>query len=359
MSVSSVTLLWRGQTGQTSYDSKTQYTAVYRVVTTDQNDGPAVVLASSSLPILGSSYSFGNDADSGALLKNLAPRRVDGSRLYWEVQATWEVGSGEKQENQDQNGKPTSDPLRWHDELDVQTVTYQRPVENARYIGGYFGRAHAMLEDGVGPIVNSAMIPFDPPVERDDSRLTIRISKWLKEYPLGLVFKYQDTVNKNRFTIKKPWYGFSFNFVERTLKVSSISGSWQYINNISVWKITFELMFKREGWRVRVLDRGLHGRGLAGDPDALGSTIFSGNAGQYAGSLYGGGLAEGGGGGVVGVPGEPVHRHLTDKAGVPITEPVLFDGNGQPLKAFGGGAGLGVFGTWAIYDEIDFTDLRL
>ena len=52
--------------------------------------------------------------------------------------------------------------------------------------------------------------------------------------------------------------------------------------------------------------------------------------------------------------GTPAQRRIMDPNGMPITEPILLNGNGQPLK-------LGdppVYVTWSIYPEVDFRILN-
>ena len=54
-----------------------------------------------------------------------------------------------------------------------------------------------------GAVHNSAFTVYDPPLERDDSRLILRVTKHLAAFPWTDARKYKDVVNSDQFTINK------------------------------------------------------------------------------------------------------------------------------------------------------------
>lgn len=324
MSVTETTLLWTGQGATRESSSNRTYTATYLVKTDDEQDGPQVVLDGATLPTLYSGYSYGNDVDYQATLKSLSPSRVDGNRMLWHVTASWET-PGSKKEDNNEKGEPTSDPTLWHDDLEFSTVRFQRPVEKAFYIQGYGDPADGVLRarnNDQGPMCNSAFVPFDPPLERDDSRLHIKIGKWSRGFPAELL-NYVDCVNNAPWSINKPAYGFVRTFEKYTVKVNAISGTFQIVNNIPIWKVTWEFEYRWDDWTEEVLDRGLQ---------AVVTPAVS-----VSPSLL----------------GKPKLERITDLYGVPVSEPVLFDGKGNILAD----GQPPVYGHWSIYQEVDFSPL--
>ena len=100
-------------------------------------------------------------------------------------------------------------------------------------------------------------------------------------------------------------------------QIASLNGALVKKNGLTVWKLSTEMLVDYEfGFRVDVLDQGLAAKGGDGDPDGRGGTWAEAD-----------------------IPN-----------GVPITDPVLFNGQGQPLTL---GADP-VHITWSIYPEHDF-----
>ena len=119
------------------------------------------------------------------------------------------------------------------------------------------------------------------------------------------------------------------HFLSYKCQIASVSGSIVRKNSKTVWRIATEMLVDHEfGFRAEVLDQGVTAIGGDNYPDGMG--------GNFAVA----GLAA----------GVPAQRRILDPNGLPISEPILLDGDGQPL-ALGGDP---VYSTWSIYPEIDF-----
>jgi hypothetical protein len=103
-------------------------------------------------------------------------------------------------------------------------------------------------------------------------------------------------------------------------------------------KVTVDVLkHADETWDLVLLDRGYSARALAGDADGKGGTISW--SGQFSH-----------------LSSRAPQRRLADADGMPISEPVLLNGQGQPLN-------LSVatpepfFGQWRYYEEAEFETL--
>ncbi len=332
MSVIGTNLVSRGQSGEFTLvngEGGRRYTAVYQVKVTSASDGPAIVVAAVGLPTLGDPYSFGNDSDASVTLTSLTPARTDGTRLSWHVVASWETP--DRNEGND-------NPLEWESEISIGFAQFTEGVQQATNVA-----AVGLIPPGqLGPIVNSAQIPFDPPPERDSSRLWYRLTKFVADFPWEQAQEYQDAVNIDDFLLPMDSIGLVKKLIaKRTAKMTNIGGSLRFQKNaagtsVYYWPVTYDIQFKPEGWRFNVLDRGLDRRQEPGDPDGRGGTISLDDL-------------------IVFNPDGIKTAKIRDDKGVPLNEPVNFNGQGQPLKR----NEPAVYHKWIVYEELPFAALNL
>ena len=367
MSVTSVSKAWRGSGGSKEV-GKRSYTVYYRVETDDATDGVKTVLNhfrdTAGLPHLGDVYTYegpGVVSDNGVNLYKIDPVRDLQSATSWNVAVHYK--SPDKKEGDDppggvgvdEDGEPTEDPTKFHGELDVSFIDFTRPVDRAVYRGGFSNYA---IETGLanpryiqpaeqlyggldteGPVVNSAMVPFNPPLERNATRIQLRYTKNLAEYPRAIAGIFHRAVNQEACTFHFKRQGLKWTVHPYTAQCVSINGSFQESNDEQYWRVTWQILIDEEfGFREKVVDRGLHARAMVGDPDGRGGTITSVAADQVT------------------------WRRITDKSGNPVSEPVLLNGNGQPLQLKGGDnfeAIEPVYITYSVYPEKPFKFIGL
>jgi len=188
------------------------YTLTWQVISDDPYESPSTVAASVGVSI-GDSLGF-------AKCKQISSDCVSDDGLQWKVTASFG-----KVENQ---GSPLNDPpeIQWGFEQ------FQRIID--RDINGT-------------AILNSADDPFQQPIEIDDSRPSLTISRNEANFNASLAFQYRDAVNSTGF----------FGTGPGMVKVSNISSSRQFDQQIGFyWKTTYEFHFNPQGWDKIILDQG-------------------------------------------------------------------------------------------------------
>lgn len=339
MSVTSVTPAWSGTTGGRKKNGA-EYTAAYLVDTDTVLDQTSTICDhfknAGNLPYIDSPYSYANDSDPSAVCVGIDPRRDSKSSTRWIVTLKYETPTSEdkkndeNRQNRDSNGNLTDDPLRWADQIDVGFTQITVPVEGATYWGGYKGSTATVMKPGMfGPVINSAFIPFVPPPETSLHIAVVRRSFYHPNFDQDLASTILGKVNSNTLTFNR--LGYTGTWRATTAKCIEYGGSLEFINGLFVWRNRVEIHIHPNGWRRFILDRGLHARAMPGDPDGHGGFISSSDMFSDA----------------------PAVRRLMDVSGVPISEPVLFDGDGGPLIE-SGVVPSAVYGLWAVDPEIAF-----
>jgi hypothetical protein len=335
VSITDSQLHWNGSTGAHARDTGATYTAVWRL-TTDNGLEQAQTIINwfrANVVELGDPYSYA--ADTGAteaLAERIRARRYLKGRFVWEVQVDYAPPSEES--GVDEDGNPEPNPLNWRPKIFVNTVQYQRLVEESTFLGGFNGLAATLLPNDTKTMpCNSAMIPYEPALERDDSRTTVRIVRNFLAWDGDEAEDVCDTVNASEFSFN--YQGFTMTCEERTAKIREWGAGLRSVNGIEFWESEMVLDRDKRGWAVEVADRGFHARAIAGDPDGRGGSISAADL----------------------IPGVPKVRRLVDNDETPISTPVLLDGNGQPLdvsyppvKA--------VYGKWLHYEEYEHQEIK-
>jgi hypothetical protein len=337
--VGTATIVWAGQTGKEDESGDREYTIIRAVTVSDPLDGPHVVLNAPGVQGISASY-YISPAESNplALLREKTPSRdqAEKTRLRWFVTERYSTKSDSDSDQKDESGNSTDNPEEWRDELEVSYYKKNRPVEKA-----IIQTAIPIFRDvgSVGPVVNSAMNVYDPPLEWGQDIMVVRITRRRSDYP-GVSWARMTSVNDDFFVINKPLQGFVLPVNKYEAMMPPVAGSLVYIPDRTgtpqpYWKLTFEVHIDAIfGWREDVLDRGIHAR-------AAHSTDDNGRGGTYSNSDI--------------IAGVPAVRRMKDNTGTPITDPVLLDGKGQPLHP----SQQPVYLTYSIIPEMSFGDRGL
>lgn len=216
---------------------KRSYVRAFRLVTTDQSDGPYLVGSHPDLPIIGETH----PEDSGAWCTDITIENTDPWKGWT---ATYQY-STERELSTD----PTNDPAI----ITVNTEQFQKVAET-----DVSGQA----------ICNSAGDPFDPPYMMDDSRRVISISKNMSGHP-SWILSYADVVNNDSFSVKGVTYSIGQGKVQRV----SI-GETQTRNGVPFVVVTLEIHLQRDGWILRPLDAGFREKSGGGMINILNSIDF-------------------------------------------------------------------------------------
>lgn len=339
MSLLSIKLHWAGTTGGRKLWQSTEYTAIWFVTMSSKLDQAQTLLNAFEAHVDGAArgdvYAFAADTATGpAYLRSLTATRKQDSQVHWEVQATY-TSDQEATQGRDIDGVPTDDPLDFAPIFRVSNVQYQKPLDTAQYISGLKvgGAAELILLPGAFVVpVNSAMVPFDDPIMVDDSHCVLEIERNFTSYDGADDELYQNAVNTNciRF-VKKIWKATltsgAISYIQTGLYIKDISAlcakireiktSFDMINEIEFIRVAYIIDIDPNTWRFPVIDKGTLVSARIGDPTGDGGTVALFDSHQNP---------------LPAIPaGIPDIRRLTDWEGRPIPDPVLFDGDGQPL----------------------------
>lgn len=315
MAVTSSTLSRIGSDGSWELLGKKEYFAVYKAITDNARDQAAVVLNyyknAGNEPYLGKTYEYANDSDQDTICTKIDPKRVENSQFQWEVTFTYETPQGEKddkEQNKDKDGNLTDDPTQWLDKMSVDFTTIMVPVESAIYVGGMTGQSATVMEEGkVTPIVNSAFETLKPRPEEEVHISVVRRSAYHLFFDQAIANLFIGMVNNAAFQVDH--LNYTAIWQPYTAKIINIGGDLELINGNIYWNNRVEVHINPLGWRRQFVDQGKNRAVRAGDPNGYGSTFSESDF----------------------VAGRAKVMPVVDAKDDPVTDDVLFDGNGQPL----------------------------
>lgn len=318
-----------------------KYVVTYLATVNSPNDGPQVVLSSPLTPRIGTTtYQYGNDIEVDSICVSLSsPRRAGQNKaeLKWVFDATFEW---------DFNQRPEYIPVK----IEPYYVGGQEVVDKALFKGFYGPTSSTLdtfIEKGisntnltkdqtVGPISNSVPTPIIPAPEREKATPGYRVSWFKKTYSdLG---GFINRVNSQEYTLigldtNLLTQVFIKSFAAGTLRLRDVQSPITEFYGRNWFHYTLE--FVEDTADIYELDRGIAARAKAGDPDGKGGTYTSGDI----------------------FTGQSKTRQMLDPGGSPITDPVLFDGNGQPLSD--PKPSDAVYLRWGFYPTINFNNLPI
>lgn len=264
--------------------------------------------------------------DRSCICTSIGPKLVKSSptRCIWNVDQDFEPedSGSDKQEKPDSNGNPSTDPEQWL-EIDAGAYTDTVPVYLATYREGIDALQPGML---VCPM-NAAGVPFDPPLEKEITIETLRVSRYTFAWLGKLIRPWVNGVNEKEFTYSLETY--EDTWAPYTARIRSITGSYKLVNGDFFWKKTSEIHIHPDGWRAIVPNIGTAAAAKAGDPDGKGGTISAA------------GLKN----------GVPRLRKMVDANGKSIQNKVFLNSKGQPI----GEGEAPTYVVYSIYPEIDFS----
>jgi hypothetical protein len=192
-----------------------EYEAKVYLYSDSKLDGPAGAydyVVANVVAGLNSTYQFFFDFDNSAYLYSIDPQRVKGSEnpWLWIVTLHWKTFKKDDQkEDKDKNGEKTDDPTKWKPEVKTGSIKEEEVVDDATYLEGYGPVAEGLLTDrGDGPVVNSALHPFDPPPTRRRSLTTYTFVTYTNSILSDL--QLRDSVNDDLIQFSTRDEDFSF-----------------------------------------------------------------------------------------------------------------------------------------------------
>lgn len=313
-----------------------EYTAHYQITTDDPDDEAKTIrdYVLANIADFGDAYSFAGKTDATAILQSITPTREAKSFYHWKVALQYAPQSADKpEENEDENGDPTEDPLEFRRSISIDRVEITKPVEQAMYLGGYSAQRDAVIGLNNWAIpMNSAYVPFSPGLERPASLIQCTVTWNVANVTIN---KPCDVLNVGAMQIPL-YFGLQWLGIQPlTCKMNIHRCSAKVTNGIYHWEETRGFLYDPDTWVVEIADRGLGASVEAGAPDGRGGYVSADDAHWDREGL-------------------PPTRRLQDADGVPLSEPVLFDGNGQPLKPDANGNLVPVYGRWQTLNTYEF-----
>lgn len=220
-----------GARGNVNEKGVNEYTRVFQVITTAPTVGAVAVRMATGIPRRYDAYATATETDNSSLATRIATQQDDENPLIWEVT----VDYGSPSTDQDQSGATEPNPVLRPAVLAWSFQKFQRAVWKDK--------------DNKG-ILNSAKEFFDPPPEMDDSRPILTITRNQLTYNTAIAIDYQDAVNSDSF----------LGFAAGKVKVAGISAQSQVEGRYVFWSVTYEFEFRREGWKLSILDQGRNKR---------------------------------------------------------------------------------------------------
>lgn len=267
------------------------------------------------LPWHGRTFNYGNGFDTSSVCRSVQVDYLENSAGLHSLRARYEPISGPGSDDPktvglDGSGKKTEDPLKFHQTIDVSWTPVSVPMEKALFLGfNPPGIVNPFLKPGTtGPVVNSAIVPFDPTLESTLYIKVIRLGRNVPQYLGTLYDTFNGSVNSALSVISRPVFGFQQSIPKHGGKVL-IGASLGEENGKFFWHQTAEVQIHPRTWVREVVDRGVTRRRAFGDPKDGGGTISTDD------------LEHG-----------VFHEPIKDAEDFPITEPILLNGNGQPLE---------------------------
>lgn len=207
------------------------YKARWRVLTTSEKDGPAVVMNAAGLPAIGSYWAFGNDLDPWSFCTpelEVQPLYDDEICQHWDV--TTSFTNKPRKRCQDSS---IDDPLNEPPDISGSFLKYTREA----------------FEDSSGNLLlNSAMeLVRGSAVERDDNYPTVSIKINSPVIGLATFASMVDTVNDSTL------WGLS----ARKIKLENVSWSRKLYGTCSFYYvINYEFKINFKTFDKRIIDEG-------------------------------------------------------------------------------------------------------
>jgi len=294
----------------------------YRVLCSDKTDGPDVIYASASIPVVNvSSYAapfkYGNDTDNAKLIcREVSSPRKGNTQGAWYVEAEFIYDRDKHVVDRGVIVKPVTrvetefqefaEFIEWYKPGTATLAKTSNLVIDTDIVDA---DVPALTKNKIGPITNSAGTPVIPPVQRPVGKPGL-IVKWSKLTKVDYD-AFIGCVNNGNVTITDTYGTFSRTFAAGSLLLVAADQEPQDYWNLRVLETTLEFEIVVDNNDHYELDRGLSEYVDVGDDDGKGGAYDS----------------------TADLPPNNM-RPLSGADGKPISQPIPFDGKGKAVENF-------------------------
>lgn len=282
--------LHEGWTANYKIEGEDEYTRTFLVTVDSAGAGPQAIASMDGIPDLGDDYSGGagtsTEASTMSICRSVQFTPID--TLNWKVVASYGKRKLEDESESDEDPEDEEDnPFNEPPGLSIGMIRTKTLAAFGAFIGWYqisdTGEAGALAElsiagappqattatfqkgnvrGGIGngtSLVNSALVPYDPPLEKDRARIGFRVQTKLASFPMD-DYLLIDCVNNDEWTLNHSHRNLNYTFPKYTCKMQSITGSFKYQQVgdeiYRYWSLEYEFHYDPYTWRVDLLDYG-------------------------------------------------------------------------------------------------------
>jgi len=252
MAIVDVQEIWSGRKGTNELGGEAgegairRYTRVFRVQTDDQQEGPQRVMAAKGLPSMTDYFITRKSTDTGSLCHHISANVDQDDWKYWLV--TCEYSSDSEDVGDPKHEVTGSKGPGGGNNKSPKAKEQHDPTQDPPKTKIHYERCVRRMEvdlDG-NPMTNSSKEPFDPPIEVEDLRPVIQITKKVESFDPADP-KFRSKINKDDF----------MGFPPGMVLLAGVNATDEYINDKKYTSLTYEFHIDPRGWIVKVLDMGL------------------------------------------------------------------------------------------------------
>lgn len=252
MSITSLERLFTGRGGSQDFGRRRTYREQWEVLTDSLLDDEQVVGNALGLPRLGRR----NPRDVRAFVVKVTPDQSEDTPYRWVVTVEYDShpdlptatnpdGAGQDPETVPEN--PLLRATTWK----INGQKTSEPVINWRVVDALGNMAVAFTLP-----VNSAKLPFDPPLMCEVSRPVIRLTKNVPAVSMQFLLSLQDAVNDRVWQTLPKW----------TARIDNYDAQSKIEGGVAFVELSIDIALRRETWVSRLLDSGLMELGERQDP---------------------------------------------------------------------------------------------
>jgi len=286
-------------TGRDDATGLREYEAVYAVECDSPHDGPKTVKTAVGIPKYGDYWKTDNEVDTDAFLFDKNAEADSENTQIWNVTCTYSTATNSADGQAgaglvipEQKEVDLAPELEW-DFIERSVAAYYA-YEALLYQGGrLILNLDGKRTGGTVPIVNSAKDFFDPPLERDEARLVLRLSRAVGSYNPLLALQYANVLNSDNY----------LGFPPKTILLKPIKAKAVFDKGLTYYRISTEMHFRLDLWYHDIWDAGM--REFISKKDRENDQKFKNRDIGY--------------------------NHIKNKDKSLVSEPVLLDGKGHAL----------------------------
>lgn len=226
-------------------NNRRQYFRRYLVQTDSKYDGPWLVSTAPLLPIPYAQYETDTEIDPSARVVRREPTQHPKNWMLWYVDVEYDT------EYERKDGNPFQEPPKV--EYDFEPYKEPLPGKPVQTVTSYSNNDQTVVTAWGGGITNSAGEPFNPPPERDASRLVVTYTRNEPSFSTAFALMFIDSVNRDAWNNLEPRQAF-LRGIKAHLEYRKSTTFGQM--DIPYFPVTYTFVMKRETWDLQILNIG-------------------------------------------------------------------------------------------------------